>query len=196
MSFFDALPAPEPPAEPEYRPPPWAVPPENVLPRAVALDAVLARSDDGAAYIAGALAYPQGVVLDVVIVQRQRASAREQRYRPFFMGPGEPEGPRFGVGFADGRKAVVGRPWGTPDIDRETHAVLSPIGGGGSGRRWDARLWLWPLPPAGPLTLAFAWPEDGVDETTMEIDAAPIVAAAAKATELWPDDRPPGPPED
>jgi hypothetical protein len=72
-------------------------------------------------------------------------------------------------------------------------AVLSPTGGGGSDRRWHGRLSLWPLPPEGPLTFAFAWPEEGVEETTAVADATPIVAAAARATELWPEDRPPAP---
>jgi hypothetical protein len=39
------------------------------------------------------------------------------------------------------------------------------------------------------LTVAFAWPEQGIDETTVDIDAAPLRAAAARARELWADDR-------
>jgi hypothetical protein len=37
------------------------MPPDNVLPRAVALDAVVPLSDDLAGYVADALAYPEGI---------------------------------------------------------------------------------------------------------------------------------------
>jgi len=107
--------------------------------------------------------------------------------------PGPPGAPRFGVGFADGRKAVLGAALGGSAIDRATGAALHPMGSSHSQRRWEGRFWLWPLPPPGPLTLAFAWPDEGVDEATVEIDAAPLVAAGARARELWPDDRPPPP---
>jgi hypothetical protein len=35
----------------------------------------------------------------------------------------------------------------------------------------------------------------GVDEVTVEVDAGPIREAVGRAVELWPDERPPPPPE-
>jgi hypothetical protein len=61
MGFFDADPAHEPPAEPEYRPPEWSQPPENVMPAAFALDALVVRRDALAVWIADGLAHPTGL---------------------------------------------------------------------------------------------------------------------------------------
>jgi hypothetical protein len=94
---------------------------------------------------------------------------------------------------AVGRKAVVDAP-GPRSPRRQRGIVLSQGGGGGSERRWEGRFWLWPLPPEGSLTFAFTWPEEGIGETTVEVDAAPIREAAGRAVELWPDDRPLPPP--
>lgn len=187
MSFFDAQPArPEPP-EPDYRPPEWCQPPDNVMPAAVALDALIVSRDDVAMWVAAALVYPNGLLFELVLVRRERPAVGAVD-RPWFMALGDPDGPRFGIRFADDRKATVDRPprgpGGRPDI------ALSNHGSSASGRRWTGRMWLWPLPPPGPLTFAFAWPEQGIDETTVDIDAAPLRAAAARARELWADDRP------
>ena len=57
-------------------------------------------------------------------------------------------------------------------------------------------MWLWPLPPAGPLTFVCAWPAEGIEEISAQIDAAPILEAASRAIELWPDERPLPPSED
>jgi hypothetical protein len=92
--------------------------------------------------------------------------------------------------FFDAAGAARPDPPPEPDYRPPPWAVLVATGGGGSDRRRHGRHWLWPLPPAGPLSFAFAWRDEGVEEATVEIDAAPIRAAAARATELWPDDRP------
>jgi hypothetical protein len=49
-------------------------------------------------------------------------------------------------------------------------------------------IWLWPLPPEGPLNLVTAWPRGGLEETTITVDAAELVSAANNAEELWPDE--------
>jgi hypothetical protein len=156
------------------------------MPSAVALDALIVSGDGVAAWVAAAVVYPTGVLFELMIVRRDR-SAPGEVHRPFFLGPGDVHGPRFGVGFADGRKATVGgppRPPGARDI------VLSPQGGGGSDRRWSGRMWLWPLPAPGPMTIAFMWEEQGIAETTIEVDTAAVLAAVGRARELWADDRP------
>lgn len=187
MSFFDAQPPWSPPPEPDYRPPEWSQPPDHILPATVALDLVIASRDGFAAWVAAVLVYPTGLLFELAIVRRDRPAPDALR-RPWFMQPGEPDGPRFGVGFADGRKAVVGRPVDGPGSRPDI--MLSNNGGGGSDRRWTGRMWLWPLPPPGPLTFAFAWPDQGIDEATVDIDAPLLRAAAGRARELWPDDRP------
>jgi hypothetical protein len=64
-------------------------------------------------------------------------------------------------------------------------------GGSGGGLSYELGYWLWPLPPAGPVRFACEWPDEGIKETTAALDA-PIRDAAARAIELWPDERPVG----
>jgi hypothetical protein len=192
MPFFDGVPRPlEPEPHVEHRSPPWAEAPATVVPATVALDLLLARTPDWAVWIGDASVTPAGIAFTLTVLGRL-APVDPHALHPRMDG-GSPASPRFGVGFADGRKAVAGnRRFGhelpTGDADREI--ALLPRNGSGGGRRWSQTFWLWPLPPPGPLTFALSWPAQGVDETIVEIDAGPIRAAAARAVELWPDDRP------
>ena len=60
----------------------------------------------------------------------------------------------------------------------------------GGGLTWNESYWLWPLPPPGTLLVACEWTDEGIEEAVIELDTAPIREAAARAIELWPDDRP------
>lgn len=101
----------------------------------------------------------------------------------------DPEGPRFGVGFADGRRATT--TWAPdPTLSDRPDILLMHRNSSGSERRWVGRMGLWPLPPPGEMTVAFLWPALDIDETTVRIDTAPSLEAATRATELWPDERP------
>ena len=189
MSFFDAEPVGREPPQPEYRPPEWSQPPENVMPAAVALDALIVSRNGVAVWVDAAFVYPTGVAFALTIVRRN-GPADPRHGKPWFMHPGDPDGPRFGIGFSDGRRARIDR----PGIgERQPDVVLSHQGGSGSDRRWAGRMWLWPLPPPGPLTFAFAWADERIDETTLDIDSTPLIAAAGRARELWSDDRPRSP---
>lgn len=162
MSFFEP---PEPFHPPEaHEQPVWLGPADNILGAAVPLRLVLARTDDVALALTEAAAYPNGVELNLAL--RIRNFSNEARRALMHGGPfhrhhlaGEdddggipPEILRLGVQFADGRKATTldTHPWQSeaePD-----GPVLIQRGGGGGERSWDMRFWLWPLPPAGPLT--------------------------------------------
>ena len=50
---------------------------------------------------------------------------------------------------------------------------------------WDGSYWLHPLPPPGPLVLGCRWADRGIPETLVEIDPAPLLAAAATSTPVW-----------
>jgi hypothetical protein len=97
---------------------------------------------------------------------------------------------RFGVEFADGGRATSldlyvlspHDPAGAPKPP-----VLWPCGGGGGGGRWGHDVWVWPLPPAGPLTFACEWPALGIPFSRAVIDAGRIHDAACRAHLLWPD---------
>ena len=200
MTFFEAPDLP--PDPPEYQQPEWIGPANNILGVAVPLRIVLARNDQVALAITDASAFPNGVELNLAL--RLRNLSGEARRALMHGGPfdfhrfaGEPitggipaEILRFGVEFADGRKATTldNRHWrseaGPPG------PVLVQRGGGGGERAWDMRFWLWPLPPSGVLAFVAEWPLGGIALTRVEVDADPIVKAAAEAETLWPDGEP------
>jgi hypothetical protein len=175
--FFDEAPPPADVAEPvDVRPPPWTGPPDNVLGRAVDLAAVLARTPTLAIVADAFRAYPTGVRFTLTVAFRLRERAYPDPFNSRLL---------LGVGMADGRRArshlgdaTAGEP------------VLWQLGGHGGSRRAEMDFWLHPLPPPGPMLVVVKWEDAGVDEHAVEVDAAPLVAAAAEAEELWPDDRP------
>lgn len=186
MSFFGA-PEPPPPSH-DYRTPEWLAAPENVIAGTVALDALLVRRADLAIWVGDALAYPCGVSFRVSAQWRER---RGDDARPWFFGGPGGEGARFGVELADGRRAVFDpRAAIGPLHEPPAGPVLRPRSGSGGTHRITTELWLWPLPPPGPLRFVCEWAAEGVGETSAEVDATPIVEAASRAVELWPDGRP------
>jgi len=111
VSFFDH-PPPPPPREPErFRPPPWFGPPANVLPGAATFALLLANTGEVAVAVTGGLASPDG--LEFTVHLRRRGPTRRRRAPdPFFEpdvrdehGQVRDEVLRFGVEFADGRRA-------------------------------------------------------------------------------------------
>lgn len=91
---------------------------------------------------------------------------------------------RFGIEFADGQRAsnVGGRghSQGEP-----AGPVLWGMGGGGGGGRWHQDFWVWPLPPAGPLSFVCEWPAAGIALTRVEIDGQLLIDAAGRAREMF-----------
>ncbi|TCJ36428.1 hypothetical protein E0504_23650 [Parafrankia sp. BMG5.11] len=88
-------------------------------------------------------------------------------------GPGfvQPPQPAYGYGYGPGlayRTFTAGFAGGrAPDVHR-------------------LRYWLWPLPPAGPLTLVVDFPARGLAESRVTVDGSALRAAAERAVTLWP----------
>jgi hypothetical protein len=59
------------------------------------------------------------------------------------------------------------------------------MGGGGGGGRWHQDFWLWPLPPAGTVAFVCEWHPAGIALSRAEIDAQPLLDAAARSTALF-----------
>jgi hypothetical protein len=194
MSFFEP-PPPPPPPEPSPPPPRWFGPRDNELPSSFPLDLVIARNDDVAIFVHGGRAYRDG--FDFMLAFRLRQPMRGRAHDPVMAWHGAGEGTlddsvlRFGIAFADGRKATVfdrfrtswpaaGEQGTPPEI------VLAQRGGGGGGGAWEMRFWVWPLPPAGLLAFVVEWPSQGVALTEATVETEPIRAAADRAEELWP----------
>lgn len=95
---------------------------------------------------------------------------------------------RFGIEFADGRRVTnVGAPGRGPG--EPEGPVLWGMGGGGGGGRWHQDFWVWPLPPPGPLGFVCEWPAAGIPLTRVDVDAQLVTDAAARAREMFPDQR-------
>ncbi len=95
---------------------------------------------------------------------------------------------RFGIELSDGAKATVFdgyRYFGTEE--QPSGPVLMQRGGTGGMRSFELGLWVWPLPPPGPLAFVCEWPAEDIPLTRFEIDANEIRASAARAEQLWPD---------
>jgi hypothetical protein len=95
---------------------------------------------------------------------------------------------RLGARFADGREATTARPIWNPAnlLELPPWPVMRGARGfGGSPRRWDADLWVWPLPPVGALTFSCIWPAAGVAPTSQATDASAILEARRRVDVLW-----------
>lgn len=89
---------------------------------------------------------------------------------------------RFGVQFADGRKATnLNSPFGGLDPDEV------PDDGPRRGRWRELGTGLLVVATSAPGELSFfcEWPAHGIAETRVAIDGTPIIAAADQAVVLW-----------
>ena len=156
--------------------PVWSRGPEDMVPVAL----LVARTDTHAVLIDGLLVYPTGFDFDLA-VRRHPCQPRHHRRHPHLWD----DRLRLEVRFADGRSADNGPgPWPRPDDEQLPdppllyQSTISPDGG---------HVWLWGLPPPGPLTFACHWPAEQIPPSQTQLDAGLVLAAAARARTLWPD---------
>jgi len=152
------------------------------FPCAVATRAVvLARTEAVALAVIGVWAFRAGFEFWV--------TARFHHGQPPASGDMAPqELARIGVQFVDGRKAASFG--GGPALGREAEpgVVLMPVGFGGGLRYRNWSYWVWPLPPAGPVTFVCEWAAADIAETRAGLDAQLILDAAGQSVPLWPGD--------
>ena len=195
MAFFEPPgPEPEPVVPAPYSPPIWTGPSELVLGAWVSAQRLLAKTDGVAVVLRGLCAYPNGFEVHVSFLGRppQNPQLHQQFFARFHAG----RGPRFGFEFSDGRRAGHSTRLGGLNVAKDengipTEPVLMPRGGGGGGGEWKQSFWAWPLPPRGRLVLHFDWPDQGIEDTTVELDGSELHHAGANAIELWPTGREP-----
>jgi hypothetical protein len=157
-----------------------------VLPGIVPQDLIVARNERVAVCVTRMAAYPTGFEFELrtyaaVVDPDLDPWLFERLHRPGGAAP--PEMLRIGVQFADGRKATsLGEVYGEtepPDI------VMHSGGGGGGGGEWHQTMWVWPLPPPGPLAFVCEWPAAGLELTRREIEGQMLIDAAARARALF-----------
>jgi hypothetical protein len=193
VGFFEPPSDPPPRPEPRRRPP-WVGPPENELGASVPSRFVLARTADLAIGLGDVVAYSTGFAFRLVVALRPGGEPFDPQ--PLVMqlhgrsGTGK-DGFRFGVQFADGRRATT-LDLRRPPAEEEPPIRLTMGGSNSSGTGMSLGIWVYPLPPAGPLTIATEWLAQGVELCQHELDAAAIVEAASQSQVLWEDGRPIG----
>jgi hypothetical protein len=205
MPFFDPLP-PEPdlsvPVPTGWVPPAWDRPSEAILGAPVAISALLARTDQLALAFTHVEAYPNGFSFDVQIIGNPMTPRSLYERGPMAYG-GMSRGPRIGLEFSDGRRAVEShhfpmppRPGGVATLTfgaaagfdpdgLPTGPVLRGQGGGGGGHHFAMRYWCYTLPSAGPMRLWTEWETRGFPETSVTVETDAIRDAAPRAVTLW-----------
>jgi hypothetical protein len=198
VSFFEAPPPVDPPPFEPVEHKPWWGPPPNELGVSVPLRSVLARTEELVVALLDAVAYTTGLSFRLTVKRRREppdsfdAWFRDPLglHERFSSGDALPDDLlRLGVLFSDGRKATTTGGVSTfGRTERPSGPVLTPGDSSGGGGEWESTLWLWPLPPAGPLALVVEWPSEGIEETRQEVEAQPLLDAGRASERLWPDE--------
>jgi hypothetical protein len=191
--FFESLQTEEAdlPISPEL--PPWLCPAFPEMGAVLAMERLIARSDNAVLLLPTIRAYRTGCTFDVEIALRQGDLSVTDYWdlhmamvpsAPVRMRAGERLSPRllrWGVRYADGTKVT--------SIDRRRAAPAGPLL---QAMRLDGGLtalhvvlWLWPLPPPEMFELAVEWPLGGIELTLVELDGAAITAGAARSAGYW-----------
>jgi hypothetical protein len=188
----------EPPDEDFFR---RMAPPENEIPVALPVSAVLARTDDVAIALLGMQVYSTGVSFDLAVLVRTWPDDDRGGLSELVFEHGR-RGSQLlvGVELADGRRASnVGGRHVRPDGDG---IAFHQAGGGGGQLSVDQSWWLSPVPPDGPVRFVCSCAPLGIEETTVDLDGTEMQRAAARVITLWPwerpdtGERPPPPPPD
>ena len=194
MSFFDDVgEIPEEPDYPERVMQPWYGPPEYVIPGSATGSTTVFRNEKVALFFDHFNAFETGLQFTLNLWIREPDSRSRRMWEPpWELHEGgtsfeDPEFLRLGLAFSDGSK-WTNMPHAFAPLDEPPPGpILVGQGGGGGGGSWTFRHWLWPLPPAGEMTIHASWPAQGIDETSVAVDATAFVEAAQNAEAIWPD---------
>ena len=202
MTFFPPDPDIPEPEEPESSQPIWWQAPEDELPVLLPTSELLAVTDHVAIALVGVAVHREGVQFRVERRLRRNGIALAEwnelcgmfLEHMSFGGPVDRAGRlRFGVVLADGEKVIADAlsffGGGDPMVEPDGHTLARrEQGGGGGGSMYASgdHLWLWPLPPAGPIELVTQWPAVGIGETRVVIDASGVAELAAQVRPYWP----------
>ena len=173
-------------------------PPESEIGVAVPVRSVFPSPPGIAIALTDCVAFSNGFEFGIAVRARHELKGEEIGFGPPHLrgGFGTERQLKIGVQFADGRRATGGNP-GAAFMDYLEAAragrepvvnggpILSHRSGGGGGKTWDFRYWVWPLPPEGRLTFTCEWPERNLAETTYEVNGAEILLAGLSSTKLW-----------
>lgn len=202
MTFFPPDPALPEPEETESTQPKWWQAPEDELPALLPVAELLAVTDHVAIALVGIAVHSEGVLLRIERRLRRNGLPLNEwnelcgvfmEHMSFGGRFDVTDRLRFGVVLADGEKLLADASpfFGgiDPMVEPEGHTLSRrQQGGGGGGSTYSSadQLWLWPLPPAGPIELVLQWPALSIDETHVTLDASTVTELAARARSYWP----------
>ena len=182
MGFFDQLSAPEECPSPARVGDPWAGPPTGVVGGWVPWRIVLVHSDNAHAFVHGFEVFETGLLFQLMA----RFDPNSIEFDDTPRGPVVADTcPRIGVSFSDGRKAATSATGVPPTGGAEDRPCMRGRGGTGHPGEWRRGYWLWPLPPPGPLTWHAIWPDLGIVESHVQVDASELGTAARASDRLW-----------
>ena len=180
--------------------PPWFGPPDDELGAVVALGLILGRTEKGVVALSHATVYSTGLALDVIAVARGLSNSQSNRLfheqHLFEEGEEPPSGfLRIGLELPDGtRVSNLGGRMGRrslmkPDEEPGRPVLMERGGGGGSAGQGRVRMnpgfWLWPHPGPGAMRVFCEWPIVEISLSTVDVDAAELVAAGERVVPLW-----------
>ncbi|PRA81053.1 hypothetical protein [Microbacterium sp. MYb66] len=200
MTFFPPDPEmPDPQESEPERHPSWQAP-EDELPMLLPVSETLAVTDHLALGLFGVAVYSDGVEFRLEgRLRRNGMPAREWNdLCGDFVGHGtmgaapDPAGRlRFGLVLGDGEKVLgEGFPFGgrDPSSEPEGHTLSrngSRAGGGSHSYTSSDHLWLWPLPPEGPIEFVTQWPAFGVGERRVVLDGTAMRDLSGRVQRFW-----------
>jgi hypothetical protein len=165
--------------------PEWYMPPQMVG-GYVTGPVLMVRSDGVVVAARQVVAYPVGFEVEIEAHARGLSPGGPPPDPAIFTSHTELQ---FRLRLADGRDVAQ-------DDETGLHTGRGPMlavsryesSSGGPDDREDIRLslWIWTLPPPGPLTVVCSWPRRGVQEATLVLDADAIRTAALQAQPFWP----------
>ncbi|QEO08834.1 hypothetical protein [Protaetiibacter larvae] len=192
--FFAPLPDHDDSHDRGYTAPEWMQPPAHVLPAVAPITRLLGRTPHAALTLRGVEVFPNGVKLmlrGVVLrgdLDRRAWRSLSDDVMGHHLGPGANDALRLGFSFPDGTRVEAGATWPMPDqAPTGPHLTMLGGGGGGGGDHYEIGndAWLWPAPPAAPLTLHYRWTSLGIPEQSIELDGAALIARRGDAVALW-----------
>lgn len=83
--------------------------------------------------------------------------------------------------FSDGRRGQTG----VVEPEEAGSFLIIPKGGGGTRNAQRSQSWVYAIPSPGPMTFIVSWEAGGLAETSVQIDASAIVAAAQQVEPSW-----------
>lgn len=197
MSFFTYVPVPDDDDE-QSEPtavPSWVQPSHNEIPVAVPYAKELGRARNVMLVLERADVYAEGVKFILRVEARYPSSMTFAEREALYRALGDrhywrdrdamlSDSLRVGLELADGSTvdslALTGASW----EEKPEGFVLGSFGGSGQGGEQfsttEEGYWLWPMPPAGIAKLHFAFRGIGIDEGCIDIDTAPLIAAASQ----------------